>query len=844
MIKFLIFSFIICSQLVMAQSSNFRFKKLLETDPTTPVSFAIKNEGVKTLDYLKENKISPKFITKNWVYVTVSPQKIARDQEKGAISQFHFEFAPPSALNDADTARVFHHVNEVHAGSGDLPQAYTGRNVVMGYVDQGLDWNHPDFRDANNVSRVIRYWDHTANSNASSPAPYGYGQICDSIKIASGTCPYSEITTGHGTTVAGAGSGNGRANGKQKGMAPDSKIIVVETNFNLPNWTLTVADACDYIFKTADSLGLPAVVNLSVGSYYGSHDGKDPASEMMETLIAEKGGRIIVGAAGNGGNVGKYHLHGTATNDTSFVWFTNNPNNQIAPNSVYFDLWADSAAFKDVMFGFGADKPGPNYKFRGYSNFHPGLVTAVQPLRDTIYSSLGNRIAVVEIYTEMLNATFHMEGLITNIDSTNYLFRFATTGSGEYDLWSGAWAQLNNMVTNIPTPIEYPAILNYQLPDSLQTVVSSWNCSDKIISVGNIRNRKTHTNKNGAPYVTADTTPVGKLSPNSSKGPSRLGVVKPDISASGDVMLAAAPLPLLNNPANNTSIDIGGFHARNGGTSMASPIIAGIAALYLEKCNTATAADFKRDLINNAFSDSFTGSVPNNAYGFGKADAYKTLVYAADLIHDSVYCGITTPITAVAGTLIDSVLWSNGFSGNPVLVNQEGTYTATIYYNGSCQSIGIATLTVGTYPTAPTTTISGNTLTASVCNNYQWYKNGVLMPGEINQTLTITSGGDYTVATSNESGCAAFSTPINSTLSVKEISKKEVQAFPNPTKNIINLTGILENDELSMCDALGKIIQIKYLSNSVLDLSGVQKGVYFLTVNRKSEIFYLKLIRN
>ena len=828
----------------MAQSTNFRFKKLLDSDPNTPVSFAIKNEGVKTLEYLKENQITPKFITKNWVYVSISPKKIADDQEKGNISQFYFEFSPPKTLNDNDTARVWHKVNEVHQGAGDLPHGYTGKNVIIGYVDEGLDWNHPDFRDANNVSRVIRYWDHTATTSASSPAPYGYGQVCDSATIASGTCPYTENSSGHGTTVTGAGSGNGRANGKEKGMAPDSKIIVVETNFNLPNWTLTVADACDYIFKTADSLGLPAVVNLSVGSYYGSHDGNDPASEMMEALQDEKSGRIIIGAAGNGGKQGKYHLHGTATSDTSFVWFKNNPSNQIAANSVYFDLWADSVDFKDVVFGFGADKAIPTYDFRGYSNFHPGIVSATQPLRDTIYSSLGNRLAVVEVYTEMLNSTFHMEALLTNLDSSNYLFRFATTGSGKYDLWSGSWAQLNDMITDVPSLVDFPAIANYQQPDSLQTIVSSWNCSEKIISVANMRNRATHINNNGAPYVTSDNTPVGKLSPNSSKGPSRLGVVKPDITASGDVMLSPIPLFMHNDPYYNSVVELGGWHGRNGGTSMASPVIAGIAALYLEKCNTATYKEFKRDLIANAFTDIYTGTIPNFGYGHGKADAYKTLLHAANLVFDSVYCGIQIPITAVAGSSIDSVHWSTGFTGNPLLADQEGTYTATIYYNGNCEAMKVAVLPTGTPPASPTVSLSGNTFTASVCDNYQWYQNEILMPGETNQTLTITTGGNYMVATTNTSGCKSYSYPYNSTLNVKEITKNLIQAYPNPTKNAINLTGISENDELSLCDALGKNIQIKYLSNSVIDLSGVQKGVYFLTVNRKSELIYLKLIRN
>jgi hypothetical protein len=120
-------------------------------------------------------------------------------------------------------------------------------------------------------------------------------------------------------------------------------LIIVETDFNLPNWTLTIADACDYIFKVADSLGRPAVINLSLGSYLGSHDGNDPASEYIEKLVTDKKGRIIVSAAGNSGAWGKYHVHGDIDADTSFVWMLPNPANQIKSNAMYMDLWADSS---------------------------------------------------------------------------------------------------------------------------------------------------------------------------------------------------------------------------------------------------------------------------------------------------------------------------------------------------------------------------------------------------------------------------------------------------------------------------------------------------------------------
>src|SRR5690606_37869138 len=139
------------------------------------------------------------------------------------------------------------------------------------------------------------FWDQSMADDANSPQPYGYGFVWGSTAINNLSCT-SMDTQGHGTTVTGQGSGNGLANGQNKGMAPESTIIIVKTSFSRPNWTLTVADACDYIFKVADSLGMPAVVNLSVGSYLGSHDGNDPASEMMESLLDEKPGRIIVGA--------------------------------------------------------------------------------------------------------------------------------------------------------------------------------------------------------------------------------------------------------------------------------------------------------------------------------------------------------------------------------------------------------------------------------------------------------------------------------------------------------------------------------------------------------------------
>lgn len=615
----LFLSFFIASS---AFSQGMGFEKVLRESPNSPTTFCIENNYLNKELLQKENVVI-KYSSQNWLFITATPEWIASKMKSKELKSFHFEFAPPVLLND--TARGHHFVDPVHAGLGGLPQAYTGKNVVIGVVDTGIDYQHPDFQDSLGNTRVIAYWDQ-GSSAGTAPTPYNYGSVWDSSHINAGTITSIDVTA-HGSTVAGCAAGNGLANGTNKGMAPDANIVVVQTDFSLPNWTLTVADACDFIFSVAEDYGMPAVVNLSLGSYLGSHDGNDPASEYMEDLMDAKPGRIIVGAAGNSGTWGKYHCHGTVTNDTTFTWFKNNPSNQIGPNKIYFDFWTDTATAHTVDFAFGADKPGPNFGFRGHSPFHNAFsILGTVPVYDTIYNPNGQRIATIETYSEIEGPNFHLEVLFENVDSTSYLYRFMTKGSGSYDLWSGLTLGLNEIVeTGLPTVAQMPAIVHYQMPDAEQTVVSSWNCSEKVISVGNARNRANHIDKNGNLYVPFPSS-VGQLSPNSSKGPSRLGVTKPDITASGDVSLSAGPLTLLNNPGSWNVVDSGGWHVRNGGTSMASPVVAGIAALYLEKCKFGTYATFKNLLISSAFTDVFTGTVPNNAYGNGKVNALDLLL--------------------------------------------------------------------------------------------------------------------------------------------------------------------------------------------------------------------------
>ncbi len=680
--------FFALTTLLTSNAQKLGFKEILVNNPDANTTFCVPAND-KNYQLLERENVTVKYNSNNWLFITSTPKWINEKYISGELSNFYFEFAPPSLLSDS--ARGHHFVNEVHAGAGGLGSAYTGNGVIVGYVDTGADFNHDDFKESDGSTRILRFWDQSMPDDGNSPQPYGYGFVWDSTDINNLSCT-SMDTQGHGSTVTGQGSGNGLANGQNKGMAPESKIIVVKTSFSRPNWTLTVADACDYIFKVADSLGMPAVVNLSVGSYLGSHDGNDPAAEMIESLLDEQPGRIVVGAAGNSGNYAPYHQHSDVSADTNFVWFANNPSASASfgANTIFFDLWTDvSEATFDLAMG--ADTEGPAWDFRGRTAFHGATSSIGTTIFDTIWNG-SNRLATIEVYSDIVGSNLHLQ-VLAHIDSVNYRYRFETTGSGSYDLWSGLEFGLNSMFPAAPPLAEFPDSIYYVAPDKNQSIVSSWNCSEKVVSVGNMRNRLSHIDKNLNTYSPATPPLVGELSVNSSKGPSRHNVTKPNVTAAGDVSLASAPLAILMNPGYNAAIDSGGMHARNGGTSMASPVVAGIAALYLERCDRATYQDFIDDIQNSAYTDGFTGITPNNAYGYGKIHALNALLEQTIPATPTITTSPPSSLIASAGTYFN---WYNegiiidGENDQELVADPpSGEYYVQVYNADGCSSVSL-----------------------------------------------------------------------------------------------------------------------------------------------------------
>lgn len=848
---YILFLFVLCSYFTYAQidGESISYRHYKNEFNATPTNFAVKG---KSRQLMADDNIHYKYKTGDWHFIYCTPNILGDLMEDGIVDQIYFDPAQPALMND--TMRIVQNIDSVHNGNAPLISDFTGKDVIIGYIDTGIDYNHEDFINEDGSTRVLYYWDHSLGYDEDrTPGKYGYGQLWNASDIDTDICGSSDGSA-HGTTVSGAGSGNGRATGTHKGVAPESDIIIVETDFGLANWTLTVADAVDFIFSMADTLGKPAVVNASLGTYWGSHDGTDPAAMVIDSLLDDLPGRIMVAAAGNSGAQGKYHLKGIVDSDTSFTWFEVNPSSAFGVPATYFDLWADTLDFKDVEFAFGADKVDPSFEFRGRTEFY-----TIEPLLgittyDTIWAD-GNALSPVEFYCEEINGVYHIEMIMLNPDSADYFFRLETSGSGEFDIWSGAWLGASDIVSeDLPSPFDYAPMLHYMMPDTLSTIVSSWTCSQKVVTVGNFKNQHSYIDSEGEPFILTG-GPAGKLSVNSSKGPNRKGYTKPDVSATGDGIMSACPLWLSASLAisNPSMLAVGGQHVRNGGTSMASPVIAGIAALYLEKCPTSNYQDFLDALHENAYEDLFTMETPNNGYGYGKVNTFQllnTTNIQATVIGDTLICDDPAIFTTEEGPF-ESYSWFNAETTSDITLNETADVYTTVTNEQGC--IGLSdTIRVikGSLPLFPTINIIGGGLITVPADSFIWYYDGIPIDSSDAQYHNPDTTGDYSVQVFSPEGCSYYSDVFYVDQSqILELKKSEFIIFPNP---FINDFYIIKSDfvnvNLVVTDMSGKMVYNHadiaqddlFIS---VDMSSAESGFYLLSLFYENNFKSFKLIK-
>ena len=624
----MLFALLLFPAILLAQQRqlmSLQLQKELKTfAPEQQIDLYLRGEISSLVNFVRTNDGRVKGTLNNILACKLPASKIPMLNQLEGLEFIEFSASRPKVLNDVMLAN--NNIIPVHLGASPLPQAYLGDDVIMAFIDTGIELAHPDFQNEDGTTRVIALWDQTQGETIPFrvPEPYGYGQEWNAEDINLGITGHDDQPSfyGHGSTVAGVGAGNGNATGQFTGVAPNANIIMISSDFDHPNWSATVADAIDFIFAKAEALGKPAVVNLSLGDYFGSHDGLDAPTLFTDQLLEASPGRTIVAAAGNSGNLGNYHLaYDIPEVDTAFTWFKYNGSAQ----AVYYELWADTLDFNSTSFAIGADLSVPAYSFKGYSGWRTAAENLNTVITDTIFNQSA-MLGIVNTWIGMRGAQYQIQVEVIQPFSNQYLWRFATTGGGKFDCWSHAPFGTSEIVqTNLPGIGAYPAMVHYELPDNKKTIVNSWVCSDKVITVGNYVNRNSWINYLGEETVVSATT--GAISINCSRGPTRDNRQKPDIAASGDQTLSAGRIATLNSwiNINPEKVAQDGMHYINGGTSIASPVVAGVAGLYFSRDSEANWLEVKNAIVDNALADMFTGILPGNQFGFGKLDAFATL---------------------------------------------------------------------------------------------------------------------------------------------------------------------------------------------------------------------------
>ncbi len=220
---------------------------------------------------------------------------------------------------DLDT-QLNYSVPEIHADvlHNGTP-ARKGAGVVIGVIDSGIDWRHPDFIQSDGkTSRILAIWDQISGPGPGDHAgPNGLGveylrdDISNAIQGTRVLQTKDGDKDGHGTHVAGIAAGSGAAPScchtanTYIGVAPAADLIIVRDaykGYDLGN-NAHLLDAVDYIFNHPQAAGKPVVINISLGGNVGPHDGTSLLEQAINMAIAVKPSRAVVVAAGNAADI-------------------------------------------------------------------------------------------------------------------------------------------------------------------------------------------------------------------------------------------------------------------------------------------------------------------------------------------------------------------------------------------------------------------------------------------------------------------------------------------------------------------------------------------------------------
>ena len=196
-----------------------------------------------------------------------------------------------------------------------------GENVLIGFVDTGIDYRNDVFRNLDGSTRIISIWDQTLQTGET-PEQFAYGSVYSKEQIdkaLQSEDPLQMVPTqdynGHGTFLASLAAGNASPENDFLGAAPQAALAVVklkEAKEYIKRYYIVpeVAEiyqendimlGIQYLVDLADSMDMPLVLCVALGTNFGGHNGTIPLSVMLEqySFISNV---VIVTGVGNEAN--------------------------------------------------------------------------------------------------------------------------------------------------------------------------------------------------------------------------------------------------------------------------------------------------------------------------------------------------------------------------------------------------------------------------------------------------------------------------------------------------------------------------------------------------------------
>jgi subtilisin family serine protease len=489
-------------------------------------------------------------------------------------------------------------VEEIEASPAALPAngaADGGSGAVIGIVDFGGDFAHRNFRHADGATRLLTLWNQSGPLRHDSP--FGYGRRYRPAEIAAALQagdPYGALGYGpepdtatergsHGTHVMDIAAGNGLGSAVA-GVAPAADIVFVDPATSDIAWvgedvvtsqfgdSVQLLEALRFVFDEAGDR--PCVVNLSLGTNGGPHDGSSLVERGIDALVAERPNRAVVIAASNSFDDG-IHAAGTvpAGGSADLRW----------------EIQA-GARFQSEL----------EVWYAGGDRFLMELITPDGTSLGAV--PLGSNARVNDDDGTTLLFVSHRADDPNNHDNVVALFLERGVPEGVWtvrlhgeevaDGGFHAWIERNNI-----------SQASFAPPHDNSHTLGSISCGRLSLVVGSYDAHKPGT-------------------PLSSAGPTRDGRQKPEVSAPGHDVVAARSRT-------------GSGVTRKSGTSMAAPAVTGLVALVLAESSarglSLDADTIRRIVIDSARSDPPAGGGWNDRYGHGRVAAAAALRALDDL---------------------------------------------------------------------------------------------------------------------------------------------------------------------------------------------------------------------